>query len=73
MEKILNSGKVVIRSNADDLNGVFMVPSELLDVWRMAQTGDSIGGPIPQHHWSVSRYDLLQRSDGPGAPVEDLR
>ncbi len=43
IDELLDCGEVILRTDPDDLQDLFVVSSELLDVWGVPQTGRSIG------------------------------
>ena len=54
IEEILSVLKVVLGSDANYLENVFVVSSELLDVGAVAPTGRSMGGPVPNEYRPIA-------------------
>lgn len=57
-QEVLCFFEVVLGTEANDLDSVFVIESELLYVGGMAPASRSMRSPVPEQHRSVTRNDL---------------
>ena len=72
-KEVLGFRERVLRANTNYLQNVFVVLSKLLNVGRMAPTGRSMGGPVPEKHRSVTGDNVAEIGNTAIGRVEQLR
>ena len=61
LEESLREWEVILGSEANNLDDVFVLSSELLDLRRFCLAGRSMRGPEPQQHRFVAVDDIIER------------
>lgn len=70
IEELPGIFEVILGPHTDDLDDVFVLSSELLEVGGLAPTRNSTGRPVPEQHGSIACDDVTETGDRARSGIE---